>query len=39
MPIRHIISQCFGHMCLNIGELRHEAGNSIGSRDGDRLRD
>jgi hypothetical protein len=26
-------------MCLNIGELRHEAGNSIGSRDGDRLRD
>jgi predicted RNase H-like nuclease len=26
-------------MCLNIGELRHEAGNSIGSRDGDRLRE
>ena len=22
MPIRHIISQSFGHMCLNIGELR-----------------
>ena len=24
MPIRHIISQSFGHMCLNIGELRIE---------------
>ena len=24
MPIRHIISQSFGHMCLNIGELRFE---------------
>jgi hypothetical protein len=22
MPIRHYISQCFGRMCLNIGELR-----------------